>query len=319
MPSTTRTQVINTFGEPERFRSEERPLEVPSAGEVQVKVTAAAVNPVDLGTRAGVVIPEDAARFPMTIGWDAAGTISDVGEGVTGWQVGDRVAVMVPQPGDQRGTYAEHIDVAAELLARVPESVDLEQAAPVPLAGLTASQMLEWVDLPSGGTLLVDAPLGAVGRFVVQLARTAKITVVAVTAPEDRDAAHELGAAEVVDRGDFTAAVRVGHPQGVDAAIDLVGGATAQASLASVRDGGAYITAVPPFIDKTGPFTSERGIRLDVQSVHPDSAELTRLLEALGDGRLSSSVARSYPLSDAAQAHRRQAQGGLRGKLILVP
>jgi len=315
----TRTQVIDAFGGPDGFRCQEETLLSPPAGSVQIRVAAAAVNPVDLATRAGIVIPEEAARFPMGIGWDAAGTIQALGSGVEGWKVGDRVAAMVVQPGDQRGTYGEHIDVAADLVARVPDSVSLEQAATVPLAGLTASQMLGWVGVPAGGTLLVDAPLGAVGRFLVQLARNLRIGVVAVVKPADRDAVLELGAAEVVHRGDFTAAVRELHPQGVDAAIDLVGGATAQASLASVRDGGAYITAVPPFLDKIGPFTPERDISLEVQDVHPDPPELARLLEAVGRGNLVSSIERTYPLDRVGEAHIRQAQGGLRGKLLLIP
>ena len=282
-------------------------------------MAAAAVNPVDLSTRAGMIIPADAARFPMTLGWDAAGTVERIGEDVAGWQVGDRVALMTVQPADQNGTYTGHLNVAADLVARVPDGVSLEQAATIPLVGLTASQMLGWVNVPAGGTLLVNAPLGGVGRFIVQLARNDGITVVAVTKPEDRDAALELGAAEVVDRGDFTAAVRELHRGGIDAATDLVGGTTAHASLASVRDGGAYITAVPPFQDKTGPFTSERDIRLEIQNVHPDTAALTRLLEAVGRGELTSSTERTYPLTKAAEAHRRQAQGGLRGKLVLLP
>jgi len=316
---TTRAAVIYSFGGPDRFHLEQLPLAAPGAREVQVRVAAAAVNPVDLSTRAGMVIPADAAHFPMTIGWDAAGTIEEVGEDVAGWTVGDRVAAMTVQPADQNGTYAEHINVATDLLAHVPDVVSLEQAATIPLAALTASQMLGSVHVPDGGTLLVDAPLGAVGRFVVQLARNKQLTVVAVTRPEERGAVLELGATEVVDRGDFTAAVRELHPRGLDAAIDLVGGATAHAALASVREGGAYITAVPPFQDESGPFTSERGISLEIQNVNPDPPELVRLLEAVGNGELRSDIERTYRLAHAAEAHRRQARGGLRGKLILVP
>jgi len=318
-PRTSRTQVINAFGGPDAFHAEERPLTAAGAAEVRVRVAAAAVNRVDLVTRAGVVIPADAARFPMTIGWDAAGTIEQVGDDVADWQVGDRVALMTVQPADQNGTYAEHVTVASDLLAQVPDGVGLEQAATIPLAGLTASQMLDWVDMPAGGTLLVDAPLGAVGRFAVQLARSQDITVVAVTRPEERDAALQLGATDVVDRGDFAAAVRELYPSGVDAAIDLVGGATAAESLASVKDGCAYITAVPPFLDPAGPATSERDIRFDAQNVHPDTTALARLLDAVSGGQLVTSIEHSYPLGQAAQAHARQAQGGLRGKLILVP
>lgn len=316
---TTTAEVIDSFGDPDRFRSQERQLAAPGAGEVQVRVAAAAVNPVDLATRAGLILSSDAASFPMTIGWDAAGTIEEIGEDVAGWQVGDRVAVMTIQAADQNGTYTERITVAADLLAPVPDAVSFEVAASIPLAGLTASQMLEWVGAPSGATLLVDAPSGAVGRFVVQLARGAGITVVAVADPDDRDGVLKLGAAEVVGRGDFTAAVRALHPEGVDAAIDLVGGVTAQASLASVRDGGAYITAVPPVLDGTGPATSQRDIRFEFQSVHPDATVLARLLEAISRGELTSPIERTYPLAQAAEAHRRQAQGGLRGRLVLLP
>lgn len=321
MPSApiARSEVITSFGGPDQFRSVERSLGAPGADEVQVRVAAAAVNPVDLSTRAGLIIPADAARFPMTIGWDAAGTIESVGENVAGWQVGDRVAAMTIQPADQNGTYTDRINVAADLLARVPGAVDLELAATIPLVGLTASQVLAWVDVPAGGTLLVDAPLGAVGRLVVQLARREGIAVVAVAKVEDRDAVLELGATEVVDRGTVTAAVRAMHPEGVDGAIDLVGGASARAALASVRDGGAYITTVPPFLDATGPVTSVRDIRFEFQNVQPDVLVLARLLEAVDRGELVSRIERSYPLTQAAEAHRRQAQGGLRGKLVLLP
>lgn len=316
---TTPSAAIDAFGGPEQLRAYERPVTPPGADQVQIKVAAAAVNPVDLTTRAGKNISEDDARFPMTLGWDAAGIVEAIGDGVTGWQVGDRVAAMTFQPLDQNGTYTEHLTLAAELVAHVPENVSLEVAATVPLAALTAHQLVTWVDVPAGGTLLIDAPLGAVGRFAVQLARQRGITVVAVVKPEDRDDALRLGASETVERGDFTAAVRALHPAGVDAAIDLVGGSTAHASLASVRGGGAYITAVPPYMDKVGPFTAERDVRLEVQIVHPDTPVLTGLLDAVGRGELTSTVERTYPLADAGEAHRRQSEGGLRGKLVLVP
>ncbi len=212
-PRTTRAQVIDAFGGPEHFRSAEVPLAAPGTGEVQIRVAAAAVNPVDLSTRAGIIIADDAARLPMVIGWDAAGTVEAVGAGVANWRIGDRVAAMTVQPGDQNGAYTEHVNLAA----------------------------------------------------------------------------------------------------------DLVGGAAAQAALASVRDAGAYITSVPPFQDGTGPFTPERDIRFNIQNVHPDTTVLTRLLVAVAQGELTTSIERTYPLAQAEDAHRRQAQGGLRGKLILLP
>ena len=316
---TTTAVVLDDFGGPELFRLDERTLPAPAAGQVQVRVAAVSVNPVDLTTREGRNIPADVARWPMAIGWDAAGTVEQVGDGVTGWQVGDRVAAMTFQPMDQNGTYAQLVNLAADLLAPVPEGLELQQAATLPLAGLTASQLVEWVDLPAGASLLVNGPVGAVGRLVVQLAARAGIRVVAVARPADRDLALELGAAEVIDRDGITATVRALHPHGVDAAIDLVGGTTAHSTLAAVRDGGTYATVVPPYVDATGPFEPERGLRFEVRIVHPDTPELTRLLTALDRGELTSTVERTYPLAQAGEAHRRQSQGGLRGKLVLLP
>lgn len=318
-PITTHAQVIDAFGGPDEFHAAELPLAAPGAGQVQIRVVAAAVNPVDLSTRAGKNIPPESAHFPMVVGWDAAGTIARLGDGVVGWRVGDRVAAMTFQPLDQNGTYAQYVNLAADLVARVPDGLGLEQAATLPLAGLTASQLVRWADLRPGATLLVNAPAGAVGRLVVQLAARSGIAVVAVAEPADRDFVTGLGATAVVGRGDFAAAVRDLHPGGVDAAIDLVGGTVARAALAAVRDGGAYVSTVPPYIDPTGPSDAARGIRFAILIVHPDTADLAGLLEAAGHGQLTSGIARTYPLAEAAEAHRHQAQGGLRGKLVLLP
>lgn len=317
--TTTCAQVVDSFGDPDRFCSAELPLPSPGPGQVRLRVAAAAVNPVDLSTRAGKNIPAESARFPMVLGWDAAGTVTALGEEVTGWALGDRVAAMTFQPLDQNGTYTRDINLAADLVARVPDGLTLQQAATLPLVGLVAAQLVEWVDLPAGSTLVVNGPVGAVGRIVVPLAARKEITVVAVAASADREAALDLGAAEVVDRGDFATAVRALHPGGADAAIDLVGGAAARAALDSVRDGGAYASLVPPYIDPTGPAGSKRGIRFEIVAVHPDTPVLTDLLAAAARGDLGTAVEVTYPLTDAADAHRRQQRGHLRGKILLLP
>jgi NADPH2:quinone reductase len=317
--SLIRAQVLDAFGGPEQLTQRRLPIAGPAAGHVQLQVHAAAVNPVDLSTRAGLNISEADARFPMVLGWDVAGTIAQVGEGVEGWEVGDRVAAMSFQPIDQVGTYAERINIAADLVARVPDRLALDRAATIPLAGLTASLLVREVGLPAGGTLLVNAPLGAVGRLLVQLAAVAGISVIGVAAPERREAAVALGVHETVGRDVVTAAVEQRYPGGVDAAIDLVGGEAARAALTAVRDGGTYRTAVPQYIDATGPFEPERGIDHAVATVETNTPELERLLMAAARGELTTAIECTYPLSEAAQAHRRQAQGGLNGKLILVP
>lgn len=322
LPTTrtaTRAAVVETFGGPEVLRAAEIPLASPTDAQVQVRLAAAAVNPVDLTTRAGRNIPVDSARFPMVLGWDLAGTVVAAGSSATGFQVGDRVAAMVFQPVDQRGTYAEFVNLDAALVARIPDRLGLSQAATVPLAGLTAAQLLDEVRGGKTRTLLVTGAFGAVGRNVVALATRAGLEVLGVARREQAGDLRALGATLAVERGAFTDTVRERYPDGVDAVIDLVGGATAQAAFDLVRSGGRYATAVPPYIDPAGRFETERDITLHVLTVHPDAGRLSELLALAGDGLLPTPVEHVYSLDHAAEAHRRQAAGGLAGRVVIVP
>ena len=316
--STTRASVIDTFGGPELLHVTSLPLAAPTSSQVQLEVGAVAVNPVDLTTRAGRNIPESDARFPMVLGWDVAGAVQAIGADVTDWQVGDRVAAMVFQPLDQSGVYAQYVNLEADLLARVPEELDLQQAATVPLAGLTASQLLDEALTQGARTLLVDGPLGAVGRTLVALAVRGGVEVVGVVRPDQTDHLVALGAT-AVQRGAFAEDARRLHPGGVDAAIDLIGGTTAHQALAAVKDGGRYATAVPPYIDPGGPFDVQRDIKVHVHTVHTDTSRLTELLALAAQGAVPTAIERTFPLDDAAEAHRRQAAGRLTGRVLLLP
>jgi NADPH2:quinone reductase len=312
-------QQIDSFGDSDVLHDGVRAISPPERGQVQIKVAATTVNPADLLTRSGKVLPSENAQFPMVLGWDAAGTIEQLGDGVEGWQVGDRVAAMSFQPLDQNGTYTELMNLNADLLAQVPEGLDLDHAATIPLAGLTALQLLRSVKPRAEGSLLINGPAGAVGRFVVQLAHRAGLHVVGVATLEDRDEVLALGAHAIVDRGEFAPAVHALYPGGVDAAIDVVGGKAMRAALASVRDGGACITSFYDYDDPTNTLQSERGIRTEQFVVRSDAADLASLLDAAGRGELTTAIAGTYPLADASEAHRRLEKGGLHGKLVLHP
>jgi NADPH2:quinone reductase len=293
--------------------------EVPTAGTVRVRVAAASVNPVDLTTRAGVNISEADARFPMVLGWDVSGTITQVGRGAESWAIGDRVAAMLFQPEDQRGTYRSIIDLDADEVSKVPDAVDLKAAATVPLAGLTARQLIERAGVERGDTILINAPLGAVGRFATQLAAARGARVIGIASKGRAHQAESLGVDIVLARGFSSEDVRQLVPAGVDIAIDLVGGSVAHATFGAVRDGGTYVTSVPPYVDASGVFESERGVDLELLTVHTDPRALSDLFERVGRGEISTIIEQEYPLAKAAEAHRRQSQGGLSGKIILVP
>lgn len=195
-------QVIRSYGDETRFESAALPLpEEVGRHDVRIRVTAASVNPVDLSTRAGKNIPAEDARFPMVLGWDVAGTVAAIGTEVTGHAIGDRVAAMTFQPADQNGTYRSVLDLDADLVVPVPDTLDLITAATVPLVGLTATQTVARSGVEAGSTVLVNAPLGAVGRMVVQLVAARGAHVVALAAPDRAEEARTLGARTVLARG----------------------------------------------------------------------------------------------------------------------
>ena len=206
-PETIRIQAIDDFGGPEVFATHRVPKAAPGPGKVAITVAATSVNPVDLSTQAGENIPIEEARFPMVLGWDVAGTVEEVGDGVSGPAVGDRVAAMSFQPHKQIGTYAERVILDASLLAPLPEGMSFATAASVPLVGVAARQALDALDLSPGAVLFVNAPVGAVGRMVVQLAARDGIVVVGSVADADAGLARGLGAREIVSRaGDLAGA-----------------------------------------------------------------------------------------------------------------
>lgn len=317
--TTTTAAVIDGFGGPDVLHLAQVPLPELGDEQVQVRVAAIGVNPVDLSTRAGKNIPASEARFPMVLGWDVAGTVTAAGAGVSGLAVGDRVAGMIFQPVDQRGTYAEYINVDAALLATVPHDLSLPAAATIPLTALTAAGLLDAATSGGARILLITGPLGAVGRHLVTLAARAGLDVIGATAPERSEQLQALGARSAVGRAGFTDTVRAAYPGGVDAAIDLVGGRVARAAFDSVRDGGRYATAVPPYIDATGVFEDARGIPVHVHVVAPDTPRLGELLSLAARGALATTVQHELPLRDAAEAHRLLAAGGLRGRILLTP
>jgi NADPH:quinone reductase len=272
---------VEAFGGP--LRRLRLPVTVPEPGEVLVRIAAAAVNPADLGMVAGRYRWNDPVRFPLVPGYDIAGVVEGTGQPVVGFTM---------HKSTQRGGYAQFVSLPADLVAPLPDGLAAVDAAPLPLAGMTALQALDAVG--EAGTLLVNGPRGAVGSLVVQLAGARGITVV----PAD-------------------------DPGPVDAAVDVVGGAVARAAFDRVRDHGRYATVVPEFWIPGGPFTAERGITPQVVSVRYDRAQLIGLVDRLATGSLTAKVGKVLPLTEVADAHRivGRAEGAPRvaGKVVLVP
>ncbi|MFD6274375.1 NADP-dependent oxidoreductase [Streptomyces sp. NPDC060209] len=296
-----RAVVVKAFGGPETVEIVETAVPEPGPGQVRIKVAASAVNPVDAAYRAGVLVPLPEGGL-LGLGWDVAGTVDAAGEG-TPFTTGAEVIALAYGPAPLKAQ-AEYVVVDASAVAPAPASVDAVHAATVPLNTLTAAQALDLPGLAPGSTLLVTGAAGAVGGYAVQLAHRDGITVVALAGADDEELVRSFGADRFVERGAVTGPF--------DAVLDAaVIGADA---LAYVKDGGDYVGVIP----QAGP-PSVRGIRVQVVEVAADGARLAELVKLVDQGALTPRVARTYPLEQAADAHTRLAEGGVRGRLVLVP
>lgn len=295
-----RAAVVTSFGGPEAVRVVETDVPEPGARQVRIKVAAAALNPVDAGVREGVF---GGAGKRIGLGWDVAGIVDATGV-ATAWKAGDEVVALDYGMVKPLGAHAEYVVVPAEAVAAAPRTVDAVHAATLPLNALTAAQALDLLDLASGASLLVTGAAGAVGGYAVQLAARRGVSVTALAREDDEDLVRSLGAAR------FTGGA-VGA-RSFDAVLDAA--VLGERALGWVRDGGAYVGVIP----QAAP-APERGVRADTVEVSADGARLAELVGLVDQGALTLRVAGAIPLDDAAKAHARLAEGGVRGRLVLVP
>jgi NADPH:quinone reductase-like Zn-dependent oxidoreductase len=271
---------------------------------VLVRVRAAALNPVDVGIREGRLAGGFPATFPVILGWDAAGVVEKVGPAVTWFRPGDEVYGYCRRHNLQYGTYAEFTTVPEGFLAPKPSSLSFEQAAAIPLAGLTAHQSLEALGLRGGETLFVNSGSGGVGHLAIQLAVARGAQVIAAASPRNHDFLRELGAEPVDYELD-------GVPAGVDAAFDMRGGDEQRQACALLRRGGRIVSIRQPPEER-------EGYEAHYVFVRPSGYDLAEMNDLIADGRLRPHVEASYPLERAAEAMEHLEDGHVRGKLVLT-
>jgi NADPH2:quinone reductase len=270
---------------------------------------------VDLATRSGALTEAGllAVRDVIGMGWDVAGIVDEVGAGVIGLARGDRVIGLSDRLDVPLGPQADQVVLDADAVTPAPAGGSAAAAATLPLNGLTAVQALDGLALDEGETLLVTGAAGAVGGFAVELAAARGLRVVAVAGAEDEPLVRRLGAELFVPRtARLGEAVRALVPGGVDGVLDAaVAGAAAHDA---VRSGGVFAAIVAG-----GAPTPLRGTRVFAQWIHADGARLADLVGLAEAGSLTLRVAGTLPLDQVAAAHERLAQGGLRGRVVLVP
>ena len=282
------------------------PLEVadlprpePAAGEVRVKVKAAGVNPIDVftGRNAGY---EQSMQLPFIPGWDVAGVIDALGYGVTRHAKGTAVFGLAwfPYPA---GAYAQYMTVPAQQLVPMPVSASFAEAACLPMAALTAWQMLDAAEVVARQRVLVSGASGGVGHLAVQLAAERGATVIALARPRDHELLADLGAHVCIDYTDVQALSTMGT---VDAVIDLVGHDFGRSLFDRLAPGGHVALATAWSIPDYQQMAAERSVHAHSCLVEPDP-EALRLISSMVDaGTLRVVVGAQFSLEHAAQAQR---------------
>ncbi|WP_225838372.1 NADP-dependent oxidoreductase [Streptomyces sp. NK08204] len=278
--------------------------------QVLVKVRAAAVNPVDWKCREGYLDPVLDAVFPVVPGWDVSGVVVQPGVSVPEFAVGDEVIGYVREDFLSRGTFAEYVAAPVRTLARKPRNLSFEEAAGLPLAGLTAYQVLvQALAVERGQTVLVHAAAGGVGSLAVQIAAHLGARVIGTASERNHDFVRQLGGEPVTYGEGLAERVRGLAPEGVDAVFDTVGGEALSISAELLASEGRLVSiADPDVVGYGGRYCF----------VRPDAEDLRHLSELAEQGVVSVHVQQTFPLDRTADAHRVNQEGRTRGKIVVT-
>lgn len=300
-----KASVLHEYGGPNKLKYEDMPDPVAGEGEVLVRVAASSVNPVDYKMRSGEAKERFPIEFPAILGRDIAGTVRELGPGITGFGLGDRVLALGQK------AYAELAVVRAKDLAHLPEGMDLVESAALPLVTLTGEQLISrGTKIQSGQTVLVAGAVGGVGRSAVWTAKKEGAIVIAGVRKRQVDQAKQIGADQVLALDDDSAMQKLGF---VDAVADTVGHETAEKLLAKVKQGGVFASVLgPPANAKLHPTIHMESVR-----VEPDAAMLRTLAADVLAKHLAIPIDRMVPLEDAGEAQAAAEKGGI-GKILLL-
>ncbi|GAA3827820.1 NADP-dependent oxidoreductase [Streptomyces coacervatus] len=305
-----------TFGGPEVLELvDDAPKPAPGPTQVLVRVRATSVNPVELFVRSGAfpLLGEP----PFVLGWDASGVVEQVDPGVHRFKVGDEVYGMPYFPA-AAGANAEYLVAPARQLARKPAGISHEEAAALPLVGLTAwHALVEIAQLRPGQRVLIHGAGGGLGHIAVQLAKHLGAEVVGTASAGKHDFLRGLGADQLIDyrTQDYTEVLRDAP---ADVVLETLGGGNAERSLGVLRQGGVLVTAVERLSTTLPELAEQSGFRFAAVGVEPDPAGLEALTELVEAGKLRVHLQQVFPLEKLANAHEVLAAGSVQGKLAIT-
>ena len=293
---------FSRFGGPEVLEIVDLPDPHPGRGQVRIAVRAAGVNPSDWKKRKGLMN----GGLPQTMGYEAAGVVDELGDGVADVAIGDRVFGLSAE-----GAAQAELAVLSHY-APIPSSLDFPGAAALPAAIETATRALDQLGVGSGSTLLINGASGSVGSAAVQLAVVRGARVIGTASPANHDYLRSLGAEPVAYGEGLAGRVRALAPDGVDAALDVAGSGVLPELI--------ELAGVPEHVVTIADFggAQQHGVRFSSGDAGHAVHALAEIGELIESGRFSLPVAQTFPLAQIAQAHRVSEDAHIRGKLVLL-
>lgn len=302
---------IEGYGGKDQLKYGDVPNPRVGPNDVLIRAHAASVNPVDWKIREGYLKDFLPYEFPLILGWDVAGVIVGVGENVDRLRVGDEVFA---RPATERnGTYAEYVAVDAHLVAIKPRNISFEEAASVPLAGLTAWEALhEIADVSSGQKVLIHGGSGGVGIYAIQLAKAFGAYVATTTSSKNVEFVKSYGADKVID---YTQEAFECTLSGYDVVFDTIGGDVQSKSFKVLSKGGILVSIVS---QPDQNIADQHSVRTGYFFLQPDGEKLARLGQLIEVGKVRPVVGTVFPLEDTAKAHALSESHHAQGKIVIL-
>lgn len=303
---------IEQYGGKEQLKEINIPKPTPKEKQVIVKLHATSINPIDWKLREGYLKAMMPFEFPIILGWDVAGIVEEVGEHVQDFKVGDRIFAR-PETTN-RGTYAEYTIVDTHLLTKIPDNIGFEEAACVPLAGLTAWQCLfDFGNIQKGDKVLIHAGAGGVGTFAIQLAKNVGAYVAATAGTNNVEFLKSLGADEVIDykKQDFEKVLTE-----FDFVLDSLGGENQEKSFTVLKEGGKLASIVSePNQEKA----KQKNIKSGNVWLVPNGQQLEKIANLLGQNKLRVIIGHKFPFSEEGikEAHALSESHHAKGKIVI--
>lgn len=309
--------VIEGFGGIETLKFQETERPIAKEGEVLVRIKASGVNPVDTKIRQGLLQSRMPNHLPIILGWEFSGIVEDTGFSARRFMPGDEVYAYARRTVIQNGTYAEYIALPESYLTYKPENIRFEEAAAVPLSGLTAYQSLVvHGKIQKKQHVVILGASGGVGSFAIQFAKIIGATVYAIAGKGREAYLHSLGADYIIDysKGSVEEQIKAMLPLGADLVFDCVGKEMTAEAYGFVKENG-YLVSILSQVDEK--LIEKYKINFRYVFVEPDVKHLDILTEWIEQGKIKVFLQKEYELRDAAEAHKQIETGHTQGKIVL--